>query len=314
MNSIKNLILGTRGSKLAITQSQYIADLLERTVGLKITLKVITTKGDKILDVSLSKIGDKGLFTKELEYALLSGEIDMAVHSLKDIPAEMPKGLTVAAYPVRESPFDVVISRIPKSGNILEKPGKIIGTSSLRRIAQLLHKNPRLQIKDLRGNLDTRIKKLQTGEYDGIIAAEAGLKRIGFAQEVEYTPIGLESMVPAVGQGCLGIQARESDETLLQNLLLINDKNTQICVNAERSFMVELQGGCQIPIGALAEIKDETLEICGAVASLDGKELIKSRILDNCKDPVNTGKKLASELLNLGCGRILESIRRDFIA
>lgn len=303
----KEIIIGTRGSLLAITQATWVKRELEKNFnGLQVNLKKIKTSGDKILDVPLAKVGGKGLFVKEIEDALLRREINIAVHSMKDLPADIPGGLKIAAVTVREDPSDVIISREGK--RLLDLPlGARIGTSSLRRVCQLLHFRPDFKILQLRGNLDTRLKKLDKGEVDAIILAAAGVKRMGWeARITEY--ITHDISLPATGQGALGIETRADDVSVDSRVAKLNHPETHRCVMAERAFLGKLQGGCQVPIAALARIEGGMLVIDGLVGSLDGKRLIRDRISGDQVEYKKLGLMLAERLLSLGADRILKEI------
>ena len=280
-----------------------VGELKSLDPGFCVEVRVIKTKGDKILDVPLAKIGDKGLFVKELEAALLNGEIDFAVHSAKDLPTEVPDGLCIAAIPERVDPSDVLISS--GLGLVDLPPGAKIGSSSLRRRAQLHNFRADLEICDLRGNLDTRLRKLETGEFDAIVLAYAGLYRMGWADRVtEKIPIDI--CLPAVGQGALAIEARKDDEvvSILQGL---DHADSRAAVTAERSLLRTLGGGCQVPIGALATVEDGKITLQGIVISIDGRSLVMGDA--SGEDPESVGEKLARALLAGGAEKILEKIR-----
>ena len=301
------LILGTRGSKLAVHQSQWVqARLQELAPGLTISLRRIQTSGDKILDVPLAKIGGKGLFVKEIEDALLSKEIDLAVHSMKDVPTALPEGLDILCVPPREDPRDALITR---DGCRLDqlKPGARIGTSSLRRQAQLLHYRPDFTIEMLRGNLDTRLRKLREGQFDAIVLAAAGLRRLAWDAEItEYLPVHLS--LPAIAQGALGIEAR-SDDTFVRELLSrFEHRPTRITVTAERALLHRLEGGCQVPIAAHAALEGDRLTVDGLVASVDGRRVIRHQIQGSASDAHALGTKLAERLLADGGDVILKEI------
>ena len=305
--SRSTLILGTRGSKLAVHQSQWVqARLQELAPGLTISLQRIQTSGDKILDVPLAKIGGKGLFVKEIEDALLSKEIDLAVHSMKDVPTALPEGLDILCVPPREDPRDALISR---DGCRLDqlKPGARIGTSSLRRQAQLLHHRPDFTIEMLRGNLDTRLRKLREGQFDAIVLAAAGLRRLAWDAEItEYLPVHLS--LPAIAQGALGIEAR-SDDTFVRELLSrFEHRPTRITVTAERALLHRLEGGCQVPIAAHAELDGDRLTVDGLVASVDGRRVIRHQIQGPASEAQALGTKLAERLLADGGDVILKEI------
>jgi hydroxymethylbilane synthase len=301
------LILGTRGSKLAVHQSQWVqARLQELAPGLTISLQRIQTSGDKILDVPLAKIGGKGLFVKEIEDALLSKEIDLAVHSMKDVPTALPEGLDILCVPPREDPRDALITR---DGCRLDqlKPGARVGTSSLRRQAQLLHYRPDFTIEMLRGNLDTRLRKLREGQFDAIVLAAAGLRRLAWDAEItEYLPVHLS--LPAIAQGALGIEAR-SDDTFVRELLSrFEHRPTRITVTAERALLHRLEGGCQVPIAAHAALEGDRLTVDGLVASVDGRRVIRHQIQGPASEAQALGTKLAERLLADGGDVILKEI------
>jgi len=303
----KLLKLGTRKSLLAMTQSTWVKNQLEAlNSDITIELVQITTKGDKILDVPLAKVGGKGLFVKEIEEALLNNDADFAVHSLKDVPAEIPDGLEVSIFPKREDPRDAFISNIAPNLKSL-KPNAIVGTSSLRRIAQLKAIRPDLTIKSLRGNIDTRLKKLDNNEFDAIILASAGLHRLGFHKRIT-SYLNPDIMIPAIGQGSLAIEFRSQDNLIKEILLKIHDKNTEICVRAERALLKRLEGGCQVPIGGYAQILGEELIMTGIVGDENGEKIIKSGINGNISDPEGLGISIAEEILKSGGEEILKNV------
>ncbi|MFP3294328.1 MAG: hydroxymethylbilane synthase [Hydrogenobaculum sp.] len=283
------LRLGTRKSKLALWQANFVKSKLE-ALGLEIELVLITTTGDKILDTPLSKIGGKGLFVKEIENALMEDEIDFAVHSLKDVPAFIPQGLVVDIFLEREDPKDAFVSKSYKTLNELPPSAKI-GTSSIRRKVQLLQKRQDLTIEDLRGNVDTRLKKLEDGLYDAIILASAGLKRLG----LEGVISSYLDFIPAVGQGIVAIEYKASNKELLNILKQINHEPTYICALAERSFLETVEGNCQIPMGAHATLTQDLIKIRGFIANEDGTNY-RELTLEG-KDPIGLGKDLAKNLL-----------------
>jgi hydroxymethylbilane synthase len=299
---MRSLIVGTRKSQLALTQTNWVVDRLkEASPGLEVRTEKIVTKGDRIIHVTLSKVGGKGLFVKEIEQALLDGRIDFAVHSMKDLPGEMPKGLVIGAIPRRENPRDVLLSRDGKSLAELP-PGSVVGTSSLRRQAQILAYRPDLRVEPVRGNLDTRIRKMRQGQFDAIVLAAAGLYRMDWQSEIcEELP--MDVMLPAVGQGALAIQCREDDHELLSLLAKINHEQTARAVRAERAFLVSFQGSCHMPLAAHAEIVGEEVRLIGLVADPDGKEVIK-KIMQG-KDEWAVGEQLAREMRKLGAGQLL---------
>jgi hydroxymethylbilane synthase len=301
------LRIGTRGSQLALHQALWVKTELTRThPDLNVTLIKIKTTGDKIQDVPLAKIGGKGLFVKEIEEALLQRKIDLAVHSIKDVPTEFPRGLHLSAITKREDPRDVFISREGRPLKDLPQKAKI-GTSSLRRQAQLLHFRRDLELVPLRGNLDTRLKKLETTSLDGIVLALAGVKRLGL--EARITEILLtEISLPAIGQGALGIETRLGDKAVEEQIQFLNDKKSWIAVSAERAFLKKLEGGCQVPIAALATIVGDILQIDGLVGTVDGKKLIRDHMEGPLEKAESLGIQLAEGLLKAGAREILEEV------
>ena len=302
-----NLIIGTRQSLLALWQSNYIAGRLrEEYPGCEVTLKKIVTKGDRILDVPLAKIGDKGLFTKEIEQELLDGTIDLAVHSLKDMPTVLPHSLCLTAITERANAGDAFVSN--KYNSIEEMPeGSILGTSSLRRRAQFLAKRPDLKIVDLRGNVDTRLKKLDEGQMDAIILAAAGLTRLGHEDRIKQI-IPQDYCLPAVGQGALAIECRSDNFQVRQMLDFLNDTPTKQATDAERAFLGLLEGGCQVPIGVHAEVKDGHLNMTAVIASLDGSTLLRDTAEGEATDAVAIGRALGQKMLDNGGKEILAAI------
>ncbi len=301
------IVIGTRSSKLALWQADYVADCLQKEYpGLRVEKKLMTTKGDKILDAPLAKIGGKGLFTKELEMAMLAGEIDLAVHSLKDMPTEVPEGLVISAVTRRLDAGDALVSE--KFQSFRELPsGAKVGTSSLRRKAQLLHVRPDLEIRDLRGNVNTRLKKLEEEDFDAIVLAVAGLKRLGFAHRItEILPKDI--LLPAVGQGALAIEAREDDGSVREMIAFLNDEGTVNCARAERAFLAKVEGGCQVPVGVYATANGEELCVEAVIASLDGKRLYRDAMHGSCKDAKEIGTALAEKLLEAGGREILHEL------
>ncbi|MFA4829642.1 MAG: hydroxymethylbilane synthase [Thermodesulfovibrionales bacterium] len=337
----KKVVIGTRGSKLALWQAEWVkSELLKLNPDLNIELNKIKTTGDKILDVPLAKVGGKGLFVKEIEEALLRGEADLAVHSMKDVPTDFPKGLYLAVICKREDPRDAFItaagSQSPsatrrggksevRSQKEIKKfkdlpQGATVGTSSLRRSSQLLSIRPDLKIMQLRGNLDTRLRKLDEGQFDAIILAAAGVKRLGWADRITET---LEPSVslPAIGQGAVGIECRIDDEFINKLIAPLNHNETSVCVRAERACLKKLEGGCQVPIAAHARLvqkpevrsqksedKDYLLIIDGLVGSVSGDRIIRSHIEGNPKDAESLGLKLAEDLLSKGAKAILDEV------
>lgn len=303
----KKIVIGTRGSKLALWQAEHIASLIrEKFPTIEVQLKKIVTTGDKILDVPLAKIGGKGLFTKELENAMLSGEIDLAVHSLKDMPTELPEGLILAAITTRADAGDAFVSLRYRSLAELP-PGSKVGTSSLRRRAQILKYRPDLQTIDLRGNLDTRIKKLENQEMDAIILAVAGLKRLGLEQYITQV-LPYEICLPAVGQGALAIETRQNDAETMAVLAFLNDQETIAAVSAERAYLREVQGGCQVPVGVHAEVQDEKLILEATILKVDGSREIREQICGSCSEAEELGIKLAQKMLAVGGKEILDEL------
>lgn len=304
----KNPVIGTRGSQLALYQANRIKELLTRTIpGIMPEIKIIKTKGDKILDTSLSKIGDKGLFTKELEIELQNGNIDMAVHSLKDMPTELPQGLKLGAVIKRGDVQDALVSKNNKK--LIElTPDDKIATSSLRRKASLLHYNKDFQIVDIRGNVNTRLQKMINGYCDAIIMAYTGLKRLSLEHYVtELLP--MEQFIPAVSQGAIGIETVDCNPELDTIMQQINHRQTWECIIGERAFMRTLEGGCQVPVGCYSTLENNTLSLTGFIASVDGKKYLKENISGNVNTAEKLGEKLANSLLNKGGQEILSCIR-----
>lgn len=305
--SREKLVIGTRGSKLALWQSNYIKGLVEEITGLPVELKIIKTTGDKILDVPLAKVGGKGLFTKELEVELAAGTVDLCVHSMKDVPTELPEGMYIAATPKRVDPRDALVSGAGYTLDTLPQGAKV-GTSSLRRVAQVRSLRPDIEIVDVRGNLDTRMRKAEEGQVDVVILASAGITRMGWADRISsYIPT--EQMVSAVGQGAIGIEIREDDDFMIDVMSKINHIETFTCVTAERVVMRKLEGGCQVPIGAYARIEDGVLVMDGLVGSVDGDRIVRDRLEGDPNDPVGLGEAMVARLLELGGGEILAEIR-----
>jgi len=306
----KKFIVGSRRSELAITQTNWVINQLKAlNLPYEFEMKEIVTKGDKILNVTLSKVGGKGLFVKEIEQALLDGTIDFAVHSMKDMPAEMPPGLILAAVPEREDPRDCLISNQGYTIDTLPKGAKV-GTSSLRRAAQMLSYRSDLQIESIRGNIQTRLKKMHTEGLDAILLAAAGIKRMGWEEKVtQYLDVDL--FIPAVGQGALGIQAREEDEETLTLLKQIDHPSTKYLVTAERAFLDRLEGGCQIPIGAYARWVEDQLHLVGIVASPDGKRVIKADGTADKQNAEQLGRNVAEQCINKGADQILSYLKGE---
>ncbi|MBI2877587.1 MAG: hydroxymethylbilane synthase [Candidatus Tectomicrobia bacterium] len=307
MKNKKNIRIGTRGSLLALWQTRWVAARLkELEPGLEVDVRVIQTTGDKILDAPLAKIGGKGLFVKEIEEALLSGQVDLAVHSVKDLPTDLPEGLLLGAVPVREDPWDAWIAR---EGVPLDqlRSGARIGTSSLRRQAQLLRRRPDWEIVSLRGNLDTRLRKLSSEGLDGIVLAWAGLERMGWADRVtEILPA--EVCLPAIGQGALGIEVRQDAEEEMPFLDCLNHPPSYQAVAAERAFLRRLGGGCQVPIAALAEVQGDQLSLRGLVCSPRGDRWVSGKMGGKAGEAPALGQCLAERLLAEGAEAILEAL------
>ena len=301
------LKIGTRGSKLALAQSRWVKEEVEtRYSHVQVELVRIRTKGDKIIDSPLSKLGGKGLFVKEIEDALLRRQVHVAVHSMKDVPSELPGELTLSVFPCREDPSDALISEEDRTLEELPR-GARVGTSSLRRAAQLLHIRPDLEVVALRGNVDTRLKKLDSGNLHAIILATAGLKRLGFAHRISQI-LPIERILPAIGQGALGLELRKDDEETLDLLEFLNHEPTQKTVTCERAFLKELEGGCQVPIAGFARIDGKSLHLRGLVAELDGSTLIRDEITGEKEKAEEIGIALAKRLLDSGADKILERV------
>ena len=300
------LKLGTRGSALALWQANWTKRELEnRWPGRTIELVPIKTTGDKILDMPLAKIGGKGLFTKEIDEALLDGRIDLAVHSMKDVPFQLPDGIDFGAIPPREDPRDALVSNGPKLRDLLA--GATIGTSSLRRQVQLRHRFPALSLITLRGNVDTRLRKLDSGEFDGIILAAAGLKRLGHEQRITQI-LDDDIMISAVGQGALGIVCRSGDRSTRAALQVLDDGPTRTAVTAERGLLRALGGSCQVPVAGRAQLDQDRLTINGLIASLDGTRVIAAELNGAADRPTELGLRLGQKLLSMGAGEILAEI------
>ena len=304
----KNILrIATRKSPLALWQTHHVRDELSRAYPeLQIELVEMSTQGDKILDTPLAKIGGKGLFVKELETGLLNQTVDIAVHSMKDVPVEFPEGLVLPIIMTREEPYDAFVSNEYPNLAALPK-GSIVGTSSLRRQCQLLALRPDLEIRSLRGNVGTRLKKLDNGEFKAIILAAAGLKRLGLGERITEL-LKSDVMLPAIGQGAIGIECRKDDTETLELISVLNDKPTQQRITAERALNARLNGGCQVPIAGFAEIEGEILEIRGLVGDVEGKEILQHSLRGMVDFAEDLGKSLGDALLAKGAGRILENI------
>lgn len=308
MSEQRKFIIGSRGSKLALWQTQHVKATLEKHFSkINLEIKIIKTTGDKMLDVALAKIGDKGLFTKQIETALLSGEIDLAVHSLKDLQTVQPEGLMIGAVSKREKANDILISR--KYASIDDLPtGAKVATGSLRRRSQLLNYRPDLQIFEIRGNVPTRIKKFEESDLDAMILAYAGVHRLALDAHIAQI-IPFEIMLPAVGQGAMAVETREEDVELREVLQTLNDEETFQCATAERAFLRSLEGGCQVPIGANAIIQNKKIHLEGMVGSLNGSMNLRDGIIGEKSDALNLGELLADILIKKGANELLEKTR-----
>ena len=300
--------LGSRGSKLALWQAEFVQFEIERKTGRKVEITRIKTTGDMILDVPLARVGGKGLFVKEIEEALLSGGIDLAVHSMKDVPTDLPDRLAIVAITRREDPRDAFLSVKYRKFEELPRGAKL-GTSSLRRQTQLLGIRPDLSVETLRGNLDTRIRKMEEGRYDAIILAAAGLRRLGWEAKItEYIPE--EMSLPAIGQGALGIEIRVDDPDTREAVSFLNDRDTAFAVRAERGFLKRLEGGCQVPIASYGRTEGDSIFLKGMVGRPDGSEIIRGSARGSASDPEALGVSLAEQLLARGAKEILDEVYR----
>jgi hydroxymethylbilane synthase len=304
----KTLRIGTRASQLALWQANWVqAELEKRYPDLEVTQTRIKTQGDKILDVPLAMVGGKGLFVKEIEEAMLRGEIDVAVHSMKDVPTIFPKGLSLRCITEREDPRDIIILK-PGFTSFMDLPqGARIGTSSLRRKAQLLHLRPDFQMIDIRGNVETRIRKLTEDDLDGVVLAAAGMNRLGFAGQIsEY--LSIDVSLPAIGQGALGLESRTDDTEINTLIDFFNHPATAWAVKGERAVLRRLEGGCQVPIGAYGLVEGDQLTLTGLVSSIDGRQYLKKTLICAAVDAEKTGISLADDLLIKGAGKILNEV------
>lgn len=302
------VVIGSRGSLLAMTQTEWVKDHIKFfRPDLDFHIKKIVTTGDKITDVALAKIGGKGLFTKEIENELLAGIIDLAIHSMKDMPTAMPEGLKIGCVPLREDARDVIVSRDNMKFAQLPE-GAVIGTCSLRRRAQLLAARPDLKIEDLRGNLDTRLKKIEEGKYDAVVLACAGIRRLG-RQDVISDILGTDVVMPAVGQGALCIQIREGDSATEELLGPLHHEETSRAIRAERTLMAALEGGCQVPVGGHAKMEMGALNLRGVVASVDGSRIVQAEDTGDPAEPEELGQRVAGRLIAMGAKEILDEIR-----
>ena len=307
---MRKLVVGSRRSKLALTQSKQFIDKLKAIdPSLEIEIKEIVTKGDRIVNQQLSKVGGKGLFVKEIQNELFNNDIDMAIHSLKDVPSIIPEGLTLGCIPDREIPFDAYIAKNHVPLEELPK-NSIVGTSSLRRGAQILSKYPHLKIKWIRGNIDTRLNKLETEDYDAIILAAAGLKRMGWSDDVVTTYLDKDTLLPAIGQGALGIECRSNDIELLELLQKVHNNEVANCVPAERTFLAAMDGSCQVPIGGYANYNNNNeIEFTGLIMTPDGKERYEHTEVGT--DPVKLGNRVSEILKEQGAYEIIRKLNEE---
>ncbi|UOQ93886.1 hydroxymethylbilane synthase [Halobacillus shinanisalinarum] len=307
---MRKIVIGSRKSNLAITQTEWVIEQLKRiNPSYEFEIKRISTKGDQILDVTLNKVGGKGLFIKEIEQAMYNKEIDMAVHSMKDMPAIVAEGLTVASVPVREDHRDAFVSNDHVALKDL-KEGAIVGTSSLRRGSQIKAIRPDLEIKWIRGNIDSRLQKLKNEEYDAIVLAAAGLKRMGWSDDLVTEYLEPDVCVPAVGQGALALQCREDDKELVEFLQQINHRYTETTVKAERKFLHDLNGGCQVPIGGYAYSQGDTITLTALVGKPDGTTILQETVTG--KDPVAVGTEAAERLKKQGAQEIVDRAIEEY--
>ena len=305
---MRKIIIGSRGSKLALYQSNLVKGLIEQAEpGLTCEVRIIHTKGDKILDVALSKIGDKGLFTKELERALLDDEVDLCVHSTKDMPTALPEGLAIMGMPKRANAQDTIISSTPGLTVDSLPQGARVATGSLRRVAQLLRRRPDIEACEIRGNVDSRVKRVLDGEFDAGILAAAGVERLGLQDAVSGN-IPTDVLIPAAGQGAIAIEARQNDAEIAALLEKITDRDTLLAVTAERFVLGALEGGCQVPMGIHAEIDGGIMDLRAFVASLDGAKYVEARAKGDANDPKGLGQVVVDDLVGKGARQILDEI------
>ncbi|ARD47078.1 hydroxymethylbilane synthase [Sporosarcina sp. P33] len=309
---MRKIIVGSRRSKLALTQTNWFIEQMKQAgAPFEFEVKEIVTKGDQILDVMLSKVGGKGLFVKEFQQALYNKEIDFAVHSMKDMPAVIPDGLTVGCIPKRVDPRDAYIAN--DHVRFMDLPiGAVVGTSSLRRSSQLLMLRPDIEIKWIRGNIDTRLRKLHDGEYDAIILAAAGLKRMGWDDNIVTEHLALDDCIPAVGQGALAIECREDDAELRRELDKLTDDKTWVELQAERTFLAEMDGSCQVPIAGFATYDGKEVELTGFIASPDAIEVFRETVKGT--DPVAVGKEVGKLLRDQGAAEVIEKVKAEMDA
>lgn len=305
------IVIGTRGSRLALFQSELIRDQIKaKFPKMEISIKAISTTGDRILDKPMARIGDKGLFTREIEEQLLSEDIDLAVHSLKDLPTELPKGLEISAHSSRTEPRDCLVSR--SGAGLAKLPlGSKVGTSSLRRASQILNLRPDLKLKDLRGNVETRLRKLKEGQFDAMVIAAAGLMRLSLGSEITEM-IEPEIIIPAAGQGIIAVETKKGREDLKEILKAINNTDSEHMAKAERALLHTFGGGCRAPIGAISFLKGSVIEIRAYVGSLDGREVLRDGISGEKRDAEKLGVKLANTMLKNGAAGIIERARHEF--
>lgn len=306
---MRKIIVGSRRSKLALTQTNwFIEEMKKAGAPFEFEVKEIVTKGDRIVDVTLSKVGGKGLFVKEIEQALRDKEIDFAVHSMKDMPSELQEDFVIGCVPEREDPRDAFIS----TGHVrlMDLPaGSVVGTSSLRRSSQLLTLRPDLEVKWIRGNIDTRLGKLKSGEFDAIVLAAAGLKRMGWSDDVVTEYLEADQCLPAVGQGALGIECRADDQELIDELAKLNDPETLKAVTAERKFLKDMDGGCQVPIAGYAQLENGTVSFTGLVGSPDGRTIYKESVTS--ADPVEAGRTIAARISEQGGYDLIQKVKAE---
>lgn len=302
---MKKIVVGSRRSELALTQAkQFLKTFTDAYPDVEIEIKEIVTKGDKILDVQLSKVGGKGLFIKEIEQALLEGEIDIAIHSMKDVPSELHEDLTIACVPTREDMRDAFVSKDKVSFRNLPA-GSVVGTSSLRRKAQLLGLRDDIEVKWIRGNINTRLQKMKDGEYDAIVLAAAGIKRMGWDDIVtEY--FSVDDFVPAIAQGALGVEVRKDNHELFDMLQAIENKSDRTCVNAERTFLNRMDGSCHVPIGGYASYEDEELYLTGLIMDTEGT--VKYVVKKSHDNPTELGNIVADEMEKIGAKQLLDEV------
>ncbi|UJF28191.1 hydroxymethylbilane synthase [Planococcus sp. 107-1] len=306
---MRKIIVGSRRSKLALTQTnQFIEKLKAAGAPFEFEIKEIVTKGDRILDVTLSKVGGKGLFVKEIEQALYNKEIDFAVHSMKDMPSVLPEGLVIGCIPEREDPRDAFISN--DHVKFMDLPiGAVVGTSSLRRSSQLLLLRPDLDIQWIRGNIDTRLAKLHSGDFDAILLAAAGLKRMGWKEDIVTEFLEVEECLPAIGQGALAIECREEDTELLAELAKLNDENTALAVNAERKFLKDMDGSCQVPIAGYATVSEGEISFTGLISSPDAEQVFKETAIS--RDPIEAGRTVAEKISSQGGYELIQKVKAE---